>query len=261
MRPPQSRVERRTLQRTLRESYRSLRRTGLGLPVSLTQLLSLSLFAKDCLEQRGGSPDMAELFSVFDAGHDDAQKNMPIACRKGCNFCCHIAVSATIVEIDVIARHVKSTWSVAAIEALVARIETTFRMNVDDRLANRAPCPFLVEGSCSIYAVRPFACRRQVSIDASLCEKALDGGDANFPFIKSVGQHGANVRVATAAAAKACGIDYTAYELTSAMRKFLKGAIDIRRFDRRKDFGNEVLADEMPSDLHRQVDIFVEFIK
>ena len=160
-----------------------------------------------------------------------------------------------------VARHVKSTWSAAAIEALVARIETTFRMNVDDRMAKRVPCPFLVEGSCSIYAVRPFACRRQVSIDASLCEKALDGDDANFPFIKSVGQHGANVRVATAAAAKACGIDYTAYELTSAMRKFLQGAIDIRRFDRRKDFGNEVLADEMSRELHKQVDIFVEFVK
>ena len=261
MRQPQSRAERRTLQRNLREHHRGLRRSGLGSPVTFEQLLSLSLFAKDCIEQRTGPSGMADLFAIFDSGHAAAQKGHHIACRNGCNFCCYIAVSATIVEIDLIASYVRSNWPAAAIEALMARIESTYRMTVDDRLAKRTPCPFLVEGSCSIYAVRPFACRRQISIDASLCEKALDGDDANFPFIKSVAQHGANVRVATAAAAKACGIDYTAYELSGAVRKFLQGSINIRRFDRRRDFGDEVLADAMPRELHKQVDLFVEFVQ
>jgi Fe-S-cluster containining protein len=261
MRPPQSRAERRTLQRSLREHHRSLRRSGLGSPVTFEQLLSLSLFAKDCVEQHSGPPTMADLFAIFDTGHDAAQKGHHIACRNGCNFCCHIAVSATLVEIDLIASHVRSTWSAAATEALMTRIESTYRMTVDDRMATRTPCPFLVEGSCSIYAVRPFACRRQVSIDASLCEKALDGDDANFPFIRSVAQHGANLRVATAAASKACGIDYTAYELTGAVRKFLQASINVRRFDRQRDFGDEVLADAIPRELHKQVDLFVEFVQ
>jgi Fe-S-cluster containining protein len=261
MRQPQSRAERRTLQRNLREHYRGLRRSGLGSQVTFEQLLALSLFAKDCIEQRNGPSGMADLFAIFDSGHETAQKGHNIACRNGCNFCCHIAVSATIVEIEVIASYVRAHWSAAAIEALMTRIESTYRLTVDDRFAKHSPCPFLVDGSCSIYSVRPFACRRQVSIDAKLCEKALDGDDANFPFIKTVAQHGANVRVATAAATKACGIDYTAYELTGAVRKFLQGQINIRRFDRGKDFGDEVLADAVPKELHKQVDLFVEFVQ
>jgi len=36
--------------------------------------------------------------------------------------------------------------------------------------ARHAPCPLLVEGSCSVYAIRPFACRSLFSSDAKACE-------------------------------------------------------------------------------------------
>src|SRR3972149_3817974 len=43
------------------------------------------------------------------------------------------------------------------------------------RLKLRTPCAFLENGSCTIYAVRPFGCRGANSIDAELCRAFVEG--------------------------------------------------------------------------------------
>lgn len=260
MRPPQSRHERRKLENALRDNHRNLRRSGLPVPTPSQQLLSLSLLAKDCVERRGG-PDLTDLFAVFDIGQQQAQQAAPIACHKGCNFCCHIPVSATIVELDAVVRHVTATWSPVAIEALKVRIEATYAAFPDGRAASPAPCPFLVDGSCSVYSVRPLSCRRQVSIDASIRERALHRHDEPFPFIRPVILHGRGVRVAFAAALQACGIDAAAFELTGAVRRLLAMTVDTRRFDRTRDFGDEVLSEDIAADMRKDIDAVAQFVR
>jgi hypothetical protein len=79
-----------------------------------------------------------------------------VACRKGCSACCHMDVSITLAEAERLAsasgrpmnRHVRPLS------------EHTPRHTV-------APCPFLVEGACSVYEARPFACRAHFSFDTS----------------------------------------------------------------------------------------------
>lgn len=81
-----------------------------------------------------------------------------IACRRGCAFCCHVDVSVTPLEAI-------RLWHRAGEAAAV------------ESAARRAPCPMLVDGACSQYEARPYACRAVFSPDAKRCEDgyASDG--------------------------------------------------------------------------------------
>jgi Fe-S-cluster containining protein len=96
------------------------------------------------------------------------RKGVQFDCKKGCAWCCHFAVDAFPQETFRIARELKSRGDTAAtIAALSAYVEktkgsTTFRRG--------APCPFLVDDACSIYAVRPMMCRKCNSLDVEKCK-------------------------------------------------------------------------------------------
>jgi Fe-S-cluster containining protein len=70
-------------------------------------------------------------------------------CKKGCTSCCHIPVSVCDVEIEVIERR--------------AGVRRKKRLGEPDKYHGQ-PCPFLMNKVCSIYAYRPFVCRRHVTL-------------------------------------------------------------------------------------------------
>jgi hypothetical protein len=94
----------------------------------------------------------------------------PVACRKGCGHCCQVPVSAFPFEIFPIAHHVRTSWSGRERRALMRRLRA-YRTAVTkpQRGAKHPWCPFLKEGSCSIYDVRPTICRTHHSSDLSAC--------------------------------------------------------------------------------------------
>jgi hypothetical protein len=99
--------------------------------------------------------------SVERAGYGGSQRSAGLACRAGCAACCHQRVSVLPAEADAIAAHLRRSDP--------ARI---------DRLTERprnAACPFLDDGRCSIYAVRPLRCRGLHSRDAAACRKWPEG--------------------------------------------------------------------------------------
>jgi len=72
-------------------------------------------------------------------------------CTKGCSYCCHYPVTIREVEIQFIEQ-----------ECGIKRLKS---MNLaSDRHQQMAACPFLKNGGCSIYAYRPFVCRRHVAL-------------------------------------------------------------------------------------------------
>ena len=57
---------------------------------------------------------------------------------------------------------------------LTALDRQTNGLSSEARLAAQLPCAFLVEDCCSIYEVRPLACRGGNSIDADLCRRHVE---------------------------------------------------------------------------------------
>lgn len=100
------------------------------------------------------------------------------ACHKGCGACCHVAVTITAEEADVIGKEigVKPTTPARFIGPEARQSTATEYYGV--------PCPFLVADKCSIYASRPLACRTQYNMDrdALLCT-IVPGNAPKVPYL------------------------------------------------------------------------------
>jgi len=101
-----------------------------------------------------------------------------IACKKGCSWCCFKQVGVSPLEVFLIAEHLKNKRIEISLEDMKSRLTALDRqtngLSSEARLAAQLPCAFLVEDSCSIYEVRPLACRGGNSIDADLCRRHVE---------------------------------------------------------------------------------------
>lgn len=71
------------------------------------------------------------------------------ACRSGCSYCCHTSVAVSQLEAQMIGDAIG-----------LAPLSVAPRQSREEiEQYHRKPCPFLKDSKCSIYAVRPMACR------------------------------------------------------------------------------------------------------
>lgn len=89
-----------------------------------------------------------------------------VVCRKGCSHCCHIPVMILAGEAERLAEATGRPMTGLPIR--------------DPRTINRdaymgEPCPFLVDNACSVYEVRPLACRlhHNLGYDPSVCDVSV----------------------------------------------------------------------------------------
>jgi uncharacterized protein len=106
----------------------------------------------------------------------------PIACKKGCAFCCFGAeVHASPPEVFRIADYLDERSNGRKKTALAARIADVAAAKAANRAQTTAPavypCPLLDAGRCGVYAVRPLVCRGFNSYDAGICERHKIGGE------------------------------------------------------------------------------------
>jgi Fe-S-cluster containining protein len=117
-----------------------------------------------------------------------------VACKAGCDHCCHQPVGLTPPEALAIAAHLRQTRSLEELAAVRSRLAQreleTRELSSAQRFSPDQPCPFLARGQCSIYEVRPLACRGMNSLDAEECETRLRDPAARAAFL----EHGSGGR-------------------------------------------------------------------
>jgi Fe-S-cluster containining protein len=110
-----------------------------------------------------------------------------VACKAGCDHCCHQVVHLTPPEALAIVDYLRRILSPAELSSLAARVsdarERTQGLAPIDRFTSAHPCPFLEAGRCSIYEVRPLACRAMNSRDADGCAKILQDSVVRAEFL------------------------------------------------------------------------------
>ena len=105
----------------------------------------------------------------------------PLACAPGCAFCCYHPVDITPPEAFAIVTYLQTTLTPAAREATYARIaahaDRIRGLSYEEHAQARIPCALLVDGRCSVYPCRPFACRAWNSTSAARCEAIFTHGN------------------------------------------------------------------------------------
>jgi Fe-S-cluster containining protein len=160
--------------------------------------------------------------------HDERIASAPdvgtLACRAGCTWCCHYSVDVRAAEVFGILDFVERTFSAeekARVQAEV-RANSVALENLDEfeRMRRNVRCPFLSEGRCTIYPVRPQTCRNYHATNVAGCQQSYedpDNLDIDPEFAPLVYQAGGAHVDAFTAALKEAGYDTNVYEMNGAL--------------------------------------------
>jgi Fe-S-cluster containining protein len=98
------------------------------------------------------------------------------ACREGCTACCTRSVTMTTLEGEILLAYLREHHLFDRFKDRLDHADTMYapalttnefaadclagrETDVSETVRDFTPCLFLTEGSCSIYAARPFSCR------------------------------------------------------------------------------------------------------
>ncbi len=135
-------------------------------------------------------PLLLEAYYIVDKGIAQAidtrqKRGRELACRKGCSSCCRTHKDIPVYPLELTG----ISWYVVE---KVAEPERAALMKHLEQSEAGGPCPFLIEGACSIHPVRPMACR-QFNVFGNPCGEGEDPyytrrGDVLSPVKKHVDQ-------------------------------------------------------------------------
>ena len=143
------------------EQLAHARKTSMDRAASLVASIAPDLNARDDRIAgelaRENASAKAKLGKLYRLAAELAEAAVPLVpCSKGCAGCCKMNVSITSVEAQQLAA--VSGRAMVDVRSPVEHSEARF---------SGIPCPFLVNEVCSVYEVRPYACRVHFSFDVS----------------------------------------------------------------------------------------------
>lgn len=97
------------------------------------------------------------------------------ACRRDCSHCCHIAVAVSEFEARQIGKAIGRQVTITDdLEGSGAGVVDKYK---------GVPCPFLIDGACSIYFHRPVACRVHFNLadDEAMCSLNVPSEESAVP--------------------------------------------------------------------------------
>jgi Fe-S-cluster containining protein len=149
--------------------------------------------------------------------------HIPVACKKGCAHCCHIWVSVTAPEVLFVAKALRRRNDAGVSERITRAHVATQDFDFFARGKHPHPCPLLEDDLCSVYALRPRACRFAASADAGICERSyrkLANEDIPMPVLSVVGRNA--YAIALAIALKHAQLPHHLYEFNAALARALE---------------------------------------
>jgi Fe-S-cluster containining protein len=150
---------------------------------TLQQLEPVMHQAYDGLGKGPVTPQVVKFYKRFD--ELTSASKLPISCKAGCSYCCHYHVMITATEAFAITEAL-AKMTAAERQVIQDRIRITAErastLTRDEYLRTNVECAMLVDGkNCSVYQVRPIACRGHHSADVSICKETFD--DVNSPAL------------------------------------------------------------------------------
>lgn len=104
--------------------------------------------------------------------------NIAIVCRRGCTYCCNLKVDVAPHEVFLITKyfseHLSAEKRTKLVAALKKHVFYLSKITEDDHLSMNVPCPLMSGSVCSVYPVRPFACRAYYSLGVSSCQYSFE---------------------------------------------------------------------------------------
>lgn len=96
----------------------------------------------------------------------EQKRGRKLACGKGCTICCIALKDIPVYPLELMG----ISWYAA--EKISGRLRELLKTRLKSHKKND-PCPFLIESACSIYTMRPMACR-QFNVFGRSCEEGED---------------------------------------------------------------------------------------
>lgn len=165
----------------------------------------------------------------------------PVACRKGCGWCCHFRVTATASEVLALAAWMRANLPA---ERVAAALDTARRnarqlatLDAADRLRVNLPCPSLRDGACDGHPARPSRCRTYHARDVEGCRAAYDRPDepgASHALVPALHTVARTLAAGFREAVVRAGFDDRLYELNGALAEALAGDGALRRYLRKE---------------------------
>lgn len=144
-------------------------------------------------------------------------------CHKGCATCCTLRVTATAPEVFMLARFIRAVSPGLARHGIDLREQLAQANGVTcghgerDRVSLRQRCPFIAQGACVIYQVRPLACRGLASYDRKACAQAASGRIDEIPYSEPHMRIRSLVQNAMQSAMRDGGLPWASYELNQSL--------------------------------------------
>ena len=149
-------------------------------PAPLLEALAFVREHQDTADNLGDTGDGRDLYHLLDRLSDGVSRSFRSYCRAGCGSCCHYPIAmfkTTFTEWSVVRRYIETEYTPEQRVALARRYRATFTgfwravltylqgstvtlfLTAPVVHKARLACPFLVDGSCSVYPARPYQCR------------------------------------------------------------------------------------------------------
>ncbi|MDH4396366.1 MAG: YkgJ family cysteine cluster protein [Limnobacter sp.] len=176
-------------------------------------------------EGAGGAPShypvqwIQELHSQVDLLAQTAQLSTgAFACKEGCTSCCHARVEVTPPEVFAIANYLAAEQEDRRPVFISRLVSRSAAPAPESHWSTRPACALLVDNRCSVYPVRPAACRKGHSYDAQACKADQAELPLHYGFVL-----GAEVWMAGVAQGyEAAGFQSPILELCDALLKVLQ---------------------------------------